>query len=135
MAVMKRLFGGVVFLALGLMLADVEPAQAQTPPKSYAKCEACHAYSKGAAAKIGPNLYGIWGRKAGSLDGFAFSRAAREASFRWTETHLRALLRKPKGYRKHLRKALHAWRGPTAKTLEDELIPFFRTLGPAGGGK
>jgi cytochrome c2 len=116
----------------------VIPAAAPGPeaaPKSYGQCDACHAFRKGAAHKIGPNLYGVLGRKIGSAKGFAYSSAARRAAFRWDEKQLRALITKPKSYRKHLRKALHSWRPHAAKMLERELIPFFRKISPAAAGK
>jgi cytochrome c2 len=107
----------------------------EAAPKSYGQCTVCHAFKKGAAHKIGPNLYGVLGRKIGSAKGFAYSSSARRASFRWDEKRLRALIRKPKTYRKYLRKALHSWRAHAAKTLERELIPFFREISPSVAGK
>ena len=103
----------------------------EAAPKSYGQCVVCHGFRKGAAHKVGPNLYGVLGRKIGFAKGFAYSSAARRASFRWDEKRLRALIKKPKTYRKYLRKAMHGWRAHAAKTLERELIPFFREISPS----
>ena len=52
------------------MMAQADAAKGQTVMK---KCAACHTWDKGGKNKVGPNLYGILGRAAGSVDGFKYS--------------------------------------------------------------
>jgi len=45
--------------------------------------------------RLGPNLYKIVGRKAGSLPDYAFSSAMKEADFAWDEEKLDRFIAKP----------------------------------------
>ena len=45
--------------------------------------------------RLGPNLYKIVGRKAGSLPDYAFSNAMKEADFVWDEEKLDRFIAKP----------------------------------------
>jgi len=55
-------------------------------------CAACHSEK---ADAIGPNLRGVYGRKAGSLEDFRYSNAMKRANFVWDEDNLRAYLKDP----------------------------------------
>jgi cytochrome c len=50
-------------------------------------CRTCHVVREG-DNRLGPNLYKIIGRKAGSLPDYAFSSAMKEAGFVWDEEKL-----------------------------------------------
>lgn len=58
-------------------------------------CAACHNAVKGGGDGQGPNLYTVYGRKAGSEPGFAYSAGFAKAGFNWDDTHLDAWLTKP----------------------------------------
>jgi cytochrome c len=50
------------------------------------QCAICHTIDKDGPNRLGPNLFGIVGRKAGTAPGFEYSRAFKAtASFDWTE--------------------------------------------------
>ncbi len=61
----------------------------------FLQCASCHNIAPGASAKIGPNLYGVVGRKAGSLPGYAYSPAMSAQTFIWDEHMLDRWLTKP----------------------------------------
>ena len=49
----------------------------------FAQCRACHTTAEGGPNMTGPNLWGIFGRKAGSLDSFAYSDGLKAAGWTW----------------------------------------------------
>jgi len=59
------------------------------------QCRACHSLEQGGRKMLGPNLYGIFGRKAGSVNDYGFTAAFRDASFIWTPRALDAWLAMP----------------------------------------
>ena len=61
------------------------------------QCRACHTLEKGGAQAIGPNLHGVFGRKAGTAEGFAFSEAMVKSGIVWDEATMAEYNRDPKG--------------------------------------
>jgi cytochrome c len=50
------------------------------------QCAICHTIDKGGENRLGPNLFGILGRRAGTVPGFRYTNAFRTtATFEWTE--------------------------------------------------
>lgn len=58
-------------------------------------CKACHTLAEGGVHMIGPNLFGFFGKVAGSADRYAYSAALLEAEFVWTPRALDAWLARP----------------------------------------
>lgn len=65
--------------------------------KVFVKCLACHAVAEG-QNKVGPSLYGIVGRPAGSIPGFNYSAANKNSGITWTEDVMFAYLKAPQQY-------------------------------------
>lgn len=59
------------------------------------QCRACHTLEQDGPQMLGPNLYGVFGREAGSLENYGFTAALREAKFVWTPRALDAWLAMP----------------------------------------
>jgi len=59
------------------------------------KCGLCHSVVQG-QNKIGPSLYGVVGRKAGSLDGYTYSDAMKNANRTWDDATLDDYLTNPR---------------------------------------
>lgn len=57
-------------------------------------CRTCHSTREG-DNRLGPSLHGILGRKAGSLPGYAFSSAMKNADFVWDEGKLDRFMARP----------------------------------------
>ena len=61
----------------------------------FARCQACH--EVGAATnRVGPHLVGLFGRPAGSLDGYRYSQAMAESGLVWDDASLRTFLSNPR---------------------------------------
>jgi len=59
------------------------------------RCSICHSNAKGAPNKLGPNLFGLVGRKAGTSPRFSYSAAMKHAGFVWTPAKLTDYLASP----------------------------------------
>lgn len=57
-------------------------------------CRTCHTTREG-DNRLGPNLHGIFGRKAGSLPGYPYSSAMKDAGFVWDEERLDRFIAQP----------------------------------------
>jgi cytochrome c len=62
------------------------------------RCSGCHSLDRAAPAQPGPNLSGVFGRKAGTLAGYSFSAAMRETGTTWGQMSLDYFLAEPAGF-------------------------------------
>ena len=58
-------------------------------------CGVCHTAGKGEAAKIGPNLFGVVGRKSATMAGYMYSPAMMKANLTWDVPTLQTYLQGP----------------------------------------
>lgn len=62
----------------------------------FLKCRACHQVGEAARNLVGPQLNGIVGRPAASVEGYAYSKPMQEAGLTWDEETLAAYLSNPR---------------------------------------
>jgi cytochrome c len=95
---MQRIFP-ILALALGGIPVAVPADGADGPDaaaRAFGPCAACHSLESG-RHMTGPNLADVWGRKAGTAEGFArYSPALKSADVIWNEKTLDAWLADPK---------------------------------------
>ena len=58
-------------------------------------CAVCHSNDKGAPNKIGPNLFGVVGRKSATAPGYMYSMAMMNANLTWDVPTLQVYLMGP----------------------------------------
>lgn len=61
----------------------------------FKRCAICHSNTKDGPNKIGPNLWGVVGSKAGTVPGYNFSAAMKNSGITWTDEKLEAYIMKP----------------------------------------
>jgi cytochrome c len=61
----------------------------------YVVCKACHDVEAGLPHKVGPNLHGVFGRKAGMAEGFRYTQALAQSDIVWTPETMDAWLKAP----------------------------------------
>ena len=90
-----------LFCTLLLILAAISPVVAgdlAKGEKTYIKCKICHTVEKD-VSKIGPSLYGVYGRKSGTLASFLnYSDAMKAADIVWSDETIREFLKAPRTY-------------------------------------
>tara|TARA_B110000881_G_scaffold134821_1_gene118666 strand:+ start:668 stop:1198 length:531 start_codon:yes stop_codon:yes gene_type:complete len=66
--------------------------------KIFKKCAACHSISQSGGNKIGPALWGVLGRKAGSVSDYKYSKAIVAHGKPWSFEEMNGFLLKPKDW-------------------------------------
>jgi cytochrome c len=80
-------------------VAMAEDGDAAAGQRVFNQCRACHTANENGRNGVGPNLFGIVGRPAASIEGFRYSSNMRElgtGGLVWTEDRLRAYVANPK---------------------------------------
>ena len=85
----------VLIFSLTLFGAPALAEDVAKGEKVFKRCKACH-YADKEKNKTGPYLVDVIGRKAGSIDGYKYSKAMRESQLVWDEATLTAYLNAPK---------------------------------------
>lgn len=93
---MTKAVAGTLILAVSLCATGARAGGDATHGQAvFQRCAICHHAEKGAGNGLGPNLFGVVNRKAGTVAGFAYSAAMKNAGFTWTTDKLAAYVAHP----------------------------------------
>jgi len=121
-------------LVLSALLAAA-PARAQQAGDAAAgqrvfnQCRACHVIDNNGRNGVGPNLHGVVGRHAASIENFRYSanmRQLAEGGLTWDEANLRRYLANPKDL---VPQGIMAFAGVRNETQLNDLIAYLKTQG------
>jgi cytochrome c len=85
-------------------------------------CSACHSVL---GDGLGPDLTGIYGRRAAERAGFNYSAAMRASAVVWSDANLRAFLRDPQAL---VKGTAMTFPGYTAQADIDDVVAYLKTL-------
>ena len=84
------------FLIAGVSASAALAQDAANGEKVFAQCKACHQVGEKAKNVVGPVLNGLFGRAAGTVEGFNYSPANRSSGITWDEATFREYIKDPK---------------------------------------
>ena len=85
MRIMLAAVGGLSALMAMAPIAQVSAQDVENGAEVFKKCRACHQIGEGAKNAVGPVLNGLFGRKAGTIEGFSYSDANKNSGVTWDE--------------------------------------------------
>ncbi len=91
---MKRIVLAALFVSAGIGQACAQDAAAGE--KAFLVCKACHQVGDNAKNAVGPVLNGLFGRKAGSVEGYSYSDANKNSGIAWSEATFTEYIKDPK---------------------------------------
>lgn len=106
---------------IATLLASANPEKGA---KSFSKCKGCHTSESGGKNGTGPNLYGIVGKKLGSVAGFKYSSALIEKGGSWNFEELDQFLKKPKNF---IPKTAMGFAGIKKATARADMIAYLNS--------
>jgi len=85
---------------LAALPAPYNTADLDNGRRVFARCRSCHTLTEGGPNMTGPNLYGVFGRQAGTHGKYNYSAAVKSAGFAWDAEHLDHWLENPRTFLK-----------------------------------
>ncbi len=81
---------------LAALTTTVAAQDAANGEEVFKVCRACHQVGEPAKNGQGPHLNGLFGRKSGSVDGFAYSEANKASGITWDEANFATYIANPR---------------------------------------
>lgn len=106
-------------------VAKVAQTATMDRPASFAMCQTCHSTKKGDPHRVGPNLHGVVGAKAGTRSGYNYSDAMKESGLVWTRDRLDAFIAAPRAVVPGTKMVIA---GPKDAGKRQEIIDYLASL-------
>jgi cytochrome c len=116
---------GALVVTLAVLAASgnaLAAGDAEKGKRAFNKCKACHALEAG-KKRIGPTLYGMFGRKAGADKDYSYSSGMKTSNITWTEETLDQYVENP---RKIVPGTKMAFPGIKKKEEREDLIAYLK---------
>lgn len=94
---LRRAVAFVALVALSSAPA-LASGDAEEGKKVFNQCKACHTLEKGGKNAVGPNLNGVFGRKAGSVGDFKYSDQMKGSGVVWSDETIGKYVADPKAF-------------------------------------
>jgi len=114
-----------ILLTGGINLSHAQSGDPAAGKAAFQQCAICHKADKGAGNGLGPNLFGIVGRKAASLSDFEYSGPLKAAGITWTDDKLTQWVAGPA---KMVPGTKMAFPGITSKATQRDVVAYLGTL-------
>lgn len=118
-----------------LLVGSALPAAAQDAAAGktvFAQCRVCHQVGEGAKNLVGPHLNGIFGRTAGTVEGYSYSEANKKFGKTWDEATFTTYIKDPKGV---VPGTKMAYAGLKDDRKIADLVAYLKSFGPDGKEK
>jgi cytochrome c len=116
-------------ITLALLASSAIAAQAAGDAKAgaavFKRCAVCHTSDKGGGDGLGPDLFGVVGRKAATRPGFAYSAPLQKAGIVWNEATLTKWVAGPA---RMVPGTKMAFGGITSKKQQADVVAYLGTL-------
>ncbi len=86
----------LTFVTLAFSPTIVQAQDVAAGEKVFAQCRACHQVGPAAKNAVGPMLNGLFGRKAGTVEGYNYSPANKNSGIVWDEAIFAEYIKDPK---------------------------------------
>jgi cytochrome c len=129
---MRLAIAAAVTFAIAAQAAPAVAQDVAAGQRVFNQCRACHTIAEGGRHGVGPNLWNIYGARAGQAQGFRYSAPMAEraaAGLTWTEENLRSYLRNPRDV---VPGGSMAFAGIRNDQQLNDLIAYLRAQRPGG---
>lgn len=123
--ILTGLVTAVALVNLGTAQAADDAALVAKGKQMFMLCQSCHAIDENSAGRIGPNLKGIYGRRAAAVEGFNYSAALKAEEFVWDDEHLDLWMKRPYDV---VPGTSMSFAGVANEDLRKALIAYMKTL-------
>jgi cytochrome c len=87
---------GIAVFVFTVSAAPMHAQSIDAGEASFKKCTPCHSVGEGAANKVGPALNGLEGRRAGTVEGYSYTDANKNADIVWSAATFKDYIQDPR---------------------------------------